>query len=62
MNDKEFAKQAKQECAVLKNMFQKLETLYTGLADYYVFDKQKYPLEEFFTDMKAFLDGFYVSI
>lgn len=56
-----FAKQARQECAVLKNMFDKLETLYSDLADYYVFDKQKYTLEEFFSDIKAFLDNFYVS-
>ncbi|XP_073989603.1 diaphanous related formin 1 isoform X2 [Rhodnius prolixus] len=55
----EFAKQVRQECAVLKNMFQKMENLYTDLADYYAFDKQKYTLEEFFTDLKTFMENFY---
>ncbi|CAB0007521.1 unnamed protein product [Nesidiocoris tenuis] len=54
-----FAKQAKKECAVLKNMFQNMESLYNDLAEYYAFDKQKYTLEEFFTDLKAFMDSFY---
>lgn len=39
-----------------------MEGLYDNLADYYVFDKSKYTLEEFFTDLKAFKDCFYVSI
>lgn len=38
-----------------------METLYTDLSDYYVFDKQKYLLEEFFTDLKTFKDSFRVS-
>lgn len=42
-------------------MFQKMENLYTDLADYYAFDKQKYTLEEFFTDLKTFMENFYVS-
>lgn len=43
-------------------MYKKMEGLYDNLADYYVFDKSKYTLEEFFTDLKAFKDCFYVSI
>lgn len=39
-----------------------MEALYDGLAEYYVFDKTKYTLEEFFTDLKTFKDHFYVSI
>jgi len=38
-----------------------MEALYDDLAEYYVFDKSKYTLEEFFTDLKAFKDSFYVS-
>lgn len=38
-----------------------MEALYDDLADYYVFDKSKYTLEEFFSDLKAFKDSFYVS-
>ncbi|XP_014259782.1 protein diaphanous [Cimex lectularius] len=54
-----FAKQVRQECAVLKKMFQTMESLFADLADYYSFDKQKYTLEEFFSDLKSFIDGFY---
>ena len=39
-------------------MATKMETLYADLADYLVFDKQKYTLEEFFSDIKTFKDGF----
>ena len=38
-----------------------METLYTGLESYYVFDKQKYTLEEFMSDIKKFKDQFKVS-
>lgn len=38
-----------------------MEALYDDLAEYYVFDKSKYTLEEFFTDIKVFKDSFYVS-
>lgn len=44
------------------NMFQNMEALYSDLAEYYVFDKQKYTLNEFFTDLKMFKDDFYVSL
>ena len=41
----------------------KMETLYADLAEYLVFDKQKYTLEEFFSDIKTFKDGFkHVSV
>ena len=39
-------------------MATKMETLYADLAEYLVFDKQKYTLEEFFTDIKTFKDSF----
>ena len=42
-------------------MFKKMETLYSGLESYYVFDKQKYTLEEFMSDIKKFKDQFKVS-
>lgn len=45
----------------MQNMFKKMDSLYSDLADYYVFDKQKYTLEEFFTDLKKFKDDFIVS-
>ena len=39
-------------------MRSKLESLYTDLAEYFVFDKQKYSIEEFFGDIKMFKDQF----
>merc|ERR1711981_256575 len=42
----------------MQEMFKKMETLYTGLESYYVFDKQKYTLEEFMSDIKKFKDQF----
>ena len=35
-----------------------MERLYAELSEYYVFDKQKYTLEEFFGDIKTFKDQF----
>lgn len=53
-----FASDARKQCGVLQNMFRNMETLYAELAEYYAFDKQKYTLEEFFTDIKGFKDAF----
>ena len=39
-------------------MATKMEKLYAELAEYFVFDKQKYTLEEFFSDIKTFKDLF----
>lgn len=55
-----FAEEAREQCDVLQNMCKKMDTLYTDLSEYYVFDKQKYTLEEFFTDLKTFKDHFVV--
>lgn len=56
-----FAKEAREQCDVMQNMLKKMESLYTDLSEYYVFDKQKYTLEEFFTDLKTFKDSFLVK-
>ena len=42
-------------------MAKKMDTLYSSLAEYFVFDKQKYSLEEFMSDIKKFKDQFKVS-
>ena len=39
-------------------MGSKMDSLYTDLAEYFAFDKQKYTLEEFFGDIKLFMDQF----
>ncbi|XP_066262081.1 protein diaphanous isoform X2 [Euwallacea similis] len=53
-----FSKEAREQCDVMQEMFKKMESLYSDLAEYYAFDKQKYTLEEFFTDLKTFKDSF----
>ncbi|XP_045469378.1 protein diaphanous isoform X3 [Harmonia axyridis] len=53
-----FAQTAREQCDVMQNMFKKVENLYQDLSEYYVFDNQKYTLEEFFTDLKTFKDNF----
>ncbi|KAJ0182931.1 hypothetical protein K1T71_000907 [Dendrolimus kikuchii] len=54
----EFAKESREQCDLLHSMFRKMEALYSELAEYYVFDPQKYTLEEFFSDIKTFKDSF----
>jgi len=53
-----FCTEARAQCSILQAMATKMETLYTDLAEYYVFDKQKYTLEEYFGDIKIFKDNF----
>ncbi|XP_066990875.2 protein diaphanous isoform X2 [Anabrus simplex] len=53
-----FAKEAREQCEIMQSMFRNMETLYEDLADFFAFDKQKYQLEEFFTDVKTFKDAF----
>ncbi|RVE54425.1 hypothetical protein evm_000910 [Chilo suppressalis] len=53
-----FAKEAREQCDTLHSMFRKMAALYNELAEYYVFDPQKYTLEEFFSDIKTFKDSF----
>ena len=55
-----FSLEARSQCNILQEMFKKMETLYIGLESYYVFDKQKYTLEEFMSDIKKFKDQFKV--
>jgi diaphanous 2 len=42
-------------------MGKKMESVYHELSEYFVFDPQKYTLDEFFTDVKTFKDSFNVS-
>ena len=41
-------------------MATKMESLYGDLAEYFVFDVQKYTLEEFMSDIKTFKNQFKV--
>lgn len=53
-----FVEEADSQFSILKAMRQKLDGLYTELAEYYVFDKTKYTMEDFFGDTKVFKDQF----
>ena len=55
-----FSNEARSQCDILQAMAQKMEELYTHLSEYFVFDKQKYTLEEFMGDIKQFKDQFKV--
>lgn len=55
-----FAREAREQCDVLQRMGKKMEAVYQELAEYFVFDPQKYTLDEFFTDVKTFKDSFQV--
>lgn len=56
-----FAVEAREQCTLLQGMFKHMDSLYTDLSEYFAFDKTKYTLEEFFTDLKTFKDSFIVS-
>ena len=53
-----FSTEARAQYSILNAMGSKMESLYTDLAEYFVFDKLKYTLEEFFGDIKLFKDQF----
>ena len=53
-----FCTEARAEYSILLAMSSKMETLYSDLSEYFVFDKQKYSLEQFFGDIKQFKDQF----
>merc|ERR550519_154791 len=53
-----FSQEARAQFGILQAMHQKMDSLYSSLAEYFVFDKQKYGLEEFFSDVKTFKDKF----
>ena len=53
-----FATEARSQYAILLAMETKMNSLHCDLAEYFVFDKQKYTLEELFGDIKMFKDKF----
>ncbi|XP_043670398.1 protein diaphanous [Vespula pensylvanica] len=53
-----FAKKARESCEVLKNMFKNMDGLYTEISVFFCFDKQKYTIEELFSDIRTFKDDF----
>ncbi|XP_054740650.1 protein diaphanous [Anastrepha obliqua] len=53
-----FSYECRQQIDVLGKMQVQMEKLYKDLGEYFAFDHKKYPMEEFFTDIKAFKDAF----
>jgi len=53
-----FVEEAQEQFSILNVMRQKLDTIFSELAEFYVFDKQKYSVEEFLGDIKTFKDQF----
>ena len=49
---------AQAQYSLLQSMGTKMDSLYTELAEYFVFDRRKYTLEELFSDLKIFKDKF----
>jgi len=55
-----FCEEARSQCDILQAMATKMEKLFADLAEYFVFDAQKYSLEEFMSDIKTFKTQFRV--
>ncbi|ODM97180.1 Protein diaphanous 3 [Orchesella cincta] len=53
-----FVLEAREQYNILQQMFNKIDSLYSNLADYFAFDKNKYTVEEFLGDIKIFKDQF----
>lgn len=43
-------------------MYTKMAKVYDDVAQYFALDKNKYSLDEFFTDVKIFIKNFIVSV
>jgi hypothetical protein len=51
---------ARQQYEIIDKMYKKMEKLYNEISEYFVFDKTKYTLDEFFTDINSFREDFKV--
>lgn len=54
----DFAVQCNDQVEVLVKMKNKMETYYKEVGEYFAFDTNKYPMEEFFSDIKTFKELF----
>ena len=57
---RDFAVIARQQVDIVSSMAQKMSELFSRIADYYTFDKQKYVMEDFFGDVNTFIAHFQV--
>jgi diaphanous 2 len=54
----QFLNTAKEQYEVLEGMYKKMASLYEETAKYFAFDPKKYTMEEFFNDVKTFIENF----
>lgn len=54
----DFATQCNDQVEVLVKMKNKMESFYKEVGEYFAFDTNKYPMEEFFSDIKTFKELF----
>ncbi|XP_052277097.1 protein diaphanous homolog 2-like isoform X4 [Dreissena polymorpha] len=57
-----FLGSASDQFEVLTTMYNQLETMFQDIAKFYAFEPSKYSMEEFFTDIKTFKDGFLQAV
>lgn len=57
-----FVKIAKDEFETIKAMSKKMKNLYEELAEFFCFDKNSKSFEEFFSQIKTFLEEYQVSL
>ncbi|XP_067949319.1 protein diaphanous homolog 2-like isoform X2 [Watersipora subatra] len=57
-----FIDEAREQFSVLQQMYEKMQDLYRHISKFYVFDMKKYTLDEFFGDIKAFKEKFYMAV
>lgn len=55
---RDFSVQCSDQVEVLVKMKNKMETYYKEVGEYFAFDTNKYPMEEFFSDIKTFKELF----
>ena len=56
-----FANKAKSDYEIVDGMCKKMSQLFQDTAKYYAFDPKKYTMEEFFNDMRNFINQYKVS-
>lgn len=57
----DFCQDARSQCNTLQTMASNMEASFQELAKYFVFDMQKYSLEELMSDLKTFKAQFQVA-
>ena len=58
----DFTAKAREQVDVLKSMAQTMTDKFSAIADFFSFDKKKYTMEDFFTDVNTFIKQFQVCI